>query len=144
MFRRPDLEEGNNESGRDSANGEIDIEAPAPCHIISEDTSDLRRLALGLCKDKHTISRKGHTSGPTAEATPKVAAFTDWKAGAFSGGTRVAIMTRDPVNRAAAPTPAIALPAIKTADEGATAEINEPTSNMNNAQRKIHFAEYRE
>jgi hypothetical protein len=53
-------------------------------------------------------------------------------------------MSKAPAKRAAAPTPEMALPTIKTAEESVTADMSEPISNMARAQMKVHFAEYRE
>ena len=53
------------------------------------------------------------------------------------------MMSRAPENRAAAPTPDIALPTINVVELGATAEMTDPTSKKNSAPMKTHFDEYR-
>lgn len=53
------------------------------------------------------------------------------------------MMSRAPENRAAAPTPEIALPIINATEFGATAEMRDPSSNRSSAPIKTHFDEYR-
>lgn len=53
-------------------------------------------------------------------------------------------MIKAPAIMAAAPTPEIALPTMKAAELGATAEISEPISKIASAPVNVHFAEYRE
>ena len=55
----------------------------------------------------------------------------------------MAIIINAPEKSIAAPTPEIALPAMKTGDDDATAEISEPISKIKRATVKVHLAEYR-
>ena len=84
------------------------------------------------------------TNGATTDEIPNIAPVILWNAGVFSGGVSMAIIISAPEKRTAAPTPEIALPAMKTGDDDATAETTEPISKTKRAAMNVHFAEYRE
>jgi hypothetical protein len=60
--------------------------------------------------------------------------------GLFRNGTTCPKIAKFPVNIPAAAAPAMARPRMRTGELGATAQMTEPTSNMNNDIRNIIFA----
>lgn len=57
----------------------------------------------------------------------------------FLSGTMIEMIFNPPEKMAAAPTPATARPAMKTADDVATAHNTEPSSNTIKLPRNVHF-----
>jgi hypothetical protein len=59
--------------------------------------------------------------------------------GLFSSGTTVEMIVKPPLNMPAAPRPATALPMMKTAEEGATPHMSDPSSNRIMKPRYVYW-----
>jgi hypothetical protein len=80
---------------------------------------------------------KGPATIPICETPNRIPVYM----GLLLFSTLAAMMVRAPLNMPLTPNPAIALPTMNTADEGATPQIREPTSKRKTKDRKTGFVE---
>ena len=90
--------------------GNVDDEAPSPGAVAG----------VGECAAEER---------PTKLERPNMPVITPRNAGRRSSGAEWTSMSVDPGKRPAAPSPAMARPAIKTGEFGAAAHITDPISN---------------
>lgn len=127
-------EEGDNDY-YDGADGEVDVEAPAPGDIGGEYAAcEMFGGVTKMCWDFNLPSR-----GPTTDAIPNTAPKRPIHFGRDLSGVTLTRRTTAPVIMPAAPIPAIARPKIKAMELGAAPQIALPISKMPMMMRKMYL-----
>jgi len=77
-------------------------------------------------------------TGPTARPNWSKPMFTPSTSACARGGRIAAMIVKAPFEMPEDPAPAIALPTMSSADDWATPQSKEPSSNMRKKVRKVH------
>ena len=126
-------------ASNDSTRREVDVEAPTPAAVrVSVLFSPVIKQARIMTYVLYCV-KAPPTRGPITAPSCAIPWHAPIRPGRWTSGTAAEMIVKAPFCRPAVPIPWMARPTISTFDEGATPQINEPSSKRAKKLMKTHL-----